>query len=89
MPSNVKELQSFLGLARYYLQFVKDYALIATPLNDLTCKDDFSCSPLAQEPFDKLKIALTMTLVLALPNFDLEFHIETDASSFSMAIVLS
>lgn len=35
-PKNMKELKSFLGFAGYYRRFIKHYAKIARPLNDLT-----------------------------------------------------
>ena len=30
-PTNVSEVQSFLGMAAYYLRFVKDFTKIAIP----------------------------------------------------------
>ena len=38
-PKCVKEVQKFLGLANYYCQFIKEFALIARPLHDLVRKD--------------------------------------------------
>ena len=35
-PQTLKQLKSFLGFAGYYRRFVKDYANIVKPLNDLT-----------------------------------------------------
>jgi len=37
-PQNVKEVQSFLGLANYYRRFIKSFAKLATPLTNLTKK---------------------------------------------------
>lgn len=36
VPCNLKELRSFLGFAGYYRRFIKDYAVVVKPLNDLT-----------------------------------------------------
>ena len=38
-PTNVKEVQSFLGFANFYKRFIKDYSKIAGPLTELTHKD--------------------------------------------------
>ena len=34
-PHNIKTLRTFLGFTGYYRQFVKDYAKIVRPMNDL------------------------------------------------------
>lgn len=36
IPTNLKELRSFLGFAGYYRRFIRDYSTISKPLNDLT-----------------------------------------------------
>ena len=38
-PKTVHGVRSFLGLANFYQRFIKDYAQVACPLNDLTKKD--------------------------------------------------
>ena len=43
---------------------------------------------MAQEAFDKLKVAMTRTPVLALPNFQLPFIVETDACVEGIGAVL-
>jgi len=35
----VKDIQKFLGLANYYQQFIKNFAVIARPLYDLVKKN--------------------------------------------------
>lgn len=39
IPTTLKQLRSFLGFAGYYRRFIKDYSVIAKPLNDLTQPD--------------------------------------------------
>ena len=34
-PHNIKTLRSFLGFTGYYRRFIKDYAKIVKPLNEL------------------------------------------------------
>lgn len=53
-----------------------------------TTIEPFQWSPYAQVAFDTLKQALSMVLVLTLPDFKLPFTIETDASSIGMGVVL-
>ena len=37
-PKNLKEVQSFLGFANFYQQFIKDYSRTAAVLTELTRK---------------------------------------------------
>ena len=39
-PTNVTEIQSFLGLAGYYRKVVKGFSKLADPLTKLTRKDE-------------------------------------------------
>jgi len=40
IPKTVKDVRKFLGLTNYYRQFVKDFAKIAQPLNNLMRKEE-------------------------------------------------
>jgi hypothetical protein len=37
-PTNVKDVQSFLGFTNFYQRFIKDYSKVALPLMELTKK---------------------------------------------------
>ena len=59
-PKNVKQIQSFLGLASYYRKFIKNFSRIASPLINLTKKDvNFIWTDECQQAFQTLKIYLT------------------------------
>ena len=91
---SVKDVQSFLGLANYYRRFVRGYAQIAQPLTDLTRKEDgkplpWSWGTTEQKAFDTLKRALTSAPVLAHPDPQRQWTVQTDASGVAIGGVLS
>ena len=89
-PKTVRGVQSFLGLANFYCRFIEGYAQVAQPLNDLTKKDTpFAWKEAQQMVFDTLKLRFTTAPILAYPNNDRVFHLETDASDFATGAVLS
>nr|XP_016477917.1 PREDICTED: uncharacterized protein LOC107799332 [Nicotiana tabacum] len=68
-PTTPTEIHSLLGLARYYRRFVEGFSKIATSLTRLTQKGvAFQWSNECEESFQKLKTALTTTLILTLPT---------------------
>ena len=69
-PKTATEVRSFLGLARYYRRYVKNFAAIAGPLHALTRKDAvFHWSTDCQDAFDRLKTLLTTSPITAFPDF--------------------
>ena len=87
-PTNVKQSRGFLGLTGYYRRFIKGYSIIASPLTDLLRKDGFIWTDAAKEAFLLLKQAMVQAPVLAIPNMQLPFVVETDASGTGICVVL-
>ena len=79
-PGTVKEVQSFLGFANFYRQFIKDYSKIAAPLTELTKKDKvFEWSAKAEEAFQELKTRFSTKLILIIFDLKKPSMVETDA----------
>jgi hypothetical protein len=88
LPTNATELRGFLGLTSYYRKFVKNYGIISKPLTQLLTKKGFEWTPEATVAFLALKQAMVQTPVLALPNFQLPFTVETDDGELGVGAVL-
>jgi hypothetical protein len=89
-PMNVKDVQSFLGFANFYRHFIRDYSAIVATLTRLTRKDtafvwDIACT----DSFATLKHAFTTAPILRHFNYDREAIVETDASDYISAGILS
>ena len=69
-PHTSKAVRGLLELTGYYRKSIPNYGRIAAPLTNMLKKDSFEWSGQAEEAFQKLKLAMTHTSVLALPNFN-------------------
>ena len=87
-PRSVWALRGFLGLASYYRKFIKDFGMLAAPLTRLMSKERFWWCPEAQDAFQALKHALGQDPVLQMPDFDIRFIVECDASGTGFGAVL-
>ncbi len=89
-PCNLHDVRSFLGFANFYRRFIKNYSMKADPLTRLTKKDTpFQWTEKEQHSFDKLKGTFTSADVLRHYNPDHLIVLETDASDFAIAGILS
>jgi hypothetical protein len=80
-PISAKEVRSFLVLAGYYRKYVKGFGSISKPLTNLLKKGIvFLWTSEHESSFQALKAALISAPVLALPDLNQPFLIETDAS---------
>jgi hypothetical protein len=89
-PTNKKEVRAFLGITGYYRKFVPQYSKIALPLTELT-KDKavFKWEAREQDAFAELKRKLTQADVLAHADPTKQYIINSDASGYAIAAVLS
>lgn len=73
------DVRSFHGLSSYYKCFVPNFSSLYSPLNELVKKDvTFSWKEKHGQAFQKLKVQLTNTPILALPDFSKTFELECD-----------
>jgi len=90
VPTHLKALRSFLGLASYYRRFIPNFSRIAGPLHSLTKKNTpFVWTPQCQLAFDSLITSLTSSPLLAYPNFQEKFLLETDACISGLGAALA
>ncbi|KFD60069.1 hypothetical protein M514_10279 [Trichuris suis] len=85
VPQCLAEIQSFVGLASYYLKFIRGFAEIAKPLHQLAEKrKPFQWTAECAAAFNKLTKP-----ILRLPDFNRPFILDTDASNIAIGAVLS
>ena len=95
-PQNYTEIRRFLSATGFFWHFIKNYAHIVRPLNDLLEGEasKWKAQPVdltleAMEAFDLLKTKCVTAPVLAFADFEKLFLLETDTSSCSLGVVLS
>ena len=88
-PKNVKHLRSFLGMTSYLRKFIKNYACITQPLNQLLKKNaKYVWGKEQHSAFETLKRELTGDVMLQFPKFSRPFYLHTDASTQGLGYIL-
>ncbi len=89
-PRKKGGIKSILGLGIYYKWFIKGYCVITPPLQELLKKSvHFRWDDEQEDAFIKLKEALCKATVLAFPDPDLPYVLDTDAGNLAKGAVLS
>lgn len=89
-PKSVKDVQAFLGFANFYRRFVHGFSTLAFPLTQLTRKNTpFVWNTETEGAFEALKNAFTTAPILAHFDPEREIIVETDASDYVSAGILS
>ena len=90
VPKTVTEVRQILGMGSYYRRFIKDFSMLVKPLTELTKKANaFVWTEECQNAFDKLKKLFTSPEIMAYPQDDGEFILDTDACDTGIGAVLS
>src|SRR5260221_4662780 len=90
VPRNVHEVQSFLGFANFYQRFISSYAEFTQPLTNLCWKNTpWHFGEPESTAFQHLKTAFRTAPVLYHWVPDLPMTVETDASDYAIAGILS
>ncbi|GJU10863.1 putative reverse transcriptase domain-containing protein [Tanacetum coccineum] len=83
------EIRQFLGLAGYYIRFIKGFSMIAKPMTKLTQKSvKFNWGEKEETTFQTLKQKLCSAPILALPEGSENFVVYCDASHKGLGAVL-
>ena len=89
-PTDVHDIQVFLGFANFYRRFVDGFSRVVSPITILLRKGQrFHWSSEAQSAFDELKRRFTSAPVLKHFDPDLPIRLHTDASGFAISGIVS
>ena len=88
IPTNIKELNTFLGMASCYSKFIKNFSTMAAPLNQQKSKKKLKHSEKVLAAIQNIKKALMILPKFNYPNFKKPFTVYTDASNVGVGAVL-
>lgn len=75
-PNNHKDLKSFFGKINFVQKFISGFAELVHPLNDLLKKGvKIKWTPKFKRSFQDIKVLISATPVLVIPNYQLPFKV--------------
>lgn len=81
-PTNIKEIEQFLGVCGVYQKFISNFQIIAEPLRRLKKKDiEFHWGDEQQQAFEAHKARLASLPTLIQPDFSRPFELHCDAAT--------
>ena len=89
-PKSKDQLRSFLGLCSYYRKFIPNFAKLCFPLYAISkLESHFRWQKDQDTAFNQLKQMLTQNPILAHPDYNYGFIVQTDASDEGLGAVLT
>jgi len=89
LPRTKKGLQSFLGFANFYRNFIEGFANLASPLYQSLTHTHLVWDENTINAFRRLKDSFQKDVHLAFPNFTSHFIITGDCSDFALGLTLA
>ena len=86
-PKTPKDVQIFMGHVNYHRRYIRLFAELAKPLYTLLIL--FEWTEECEYAFNELKSRLCSAPLLRPPNWDIIFHVHTDASGQALGVVLT
>ncbi|VVA32132.1 PREDICTED: Retrovirus-related Pol poly from transposon, partial [Prunus dulcis] len=88
-PCTVTEVRIFMGVCQYLHKFICHFSQISGPLFELTKGGrKFEWLDKYEDTFRLLRKNISEAPVLALPNLQRSFEVETDASNYAFGDIL-
>lgn len=88
-PSNLKQLQSFLGFCNYYRKFQKNYSYLTAEFKHLLNKNKkFIWTDKERKVFNEIKEKFIDCVMLRHPDYNREFIMSTDCSDIGIGVEL-
>ena len=98
-PKTVYDIRSFLGFVGYYRRFIKNFSRITKPIREVITglenqskriakKTYIEWTDAADSAFEHLKAMCVSTPILAYPDYQLPFTLNTDSSTDGLGAVL-